>query len=462
MSQISVRPADVGYPRVVQIARQLIQFDTTNPPGNERACIDYIAGLLGDAGLVPRIVARDPQRPNLIARVEGDHPSGGVLMHGHVDVVPTAGQQWRHPPFEARIVDDVLWGRGALDMKGGLAMMLEALLRLRDNNIRPPQDIVFAAFSDQEEGSEYGATHVLETAPELFDGLRYAIGEMGGFSITVSGRRFYPIAVNEKQWCTLRVTVSGTPGHGSVPVRGGAMSKLARVLTRLSGRRLPVHVTPVTREMLTGIADELPAPQRLALLALLRPAVTDHVLRAGGRELAAFDAMLHNTVNPTRIHALTTRIDAVPATITIDLDGRVLPGRTPDELMREVQQVCDPDATVTLTEVFETGDTVHDPAILRALSKAITDTDPDAHPVPFILPGCTDARFLARLGIHGYGFLPMRVPEDFSPAELIHAPDERIPLAALEFGADVIERMLCAPISQSRLPDGSAPARHPS
>jgi acetylornithine deacetylase/succinyl-diaminopimelate desuccinylase-like protein len=368
-----------------------------------------------------------------------------LLMHGHVDVVPTTGQLWDVPPFEARVIDDTLWGRGALDMKGGLAMMLDALLRLRDKNIRPPHDIVFAAFADQEEGSEFGATHVLESRPELFDGVRYAIGEMGGFSTAVSGRRFYPIAVCEKQWCTLKVTVRGTPGHGSVPVLDGAMTKLAHMLTQLSAQRLPVHVTPVAREMVTSIAEQLPLPQRMALRGLLRPILTDRLLGFGGRELAAFDAMLHHTVNPTRIHA-STRIDAVPATITVDLDGRVLPGHDAAELTKEVQQVCGTDAEVELGEVYETAGPVDDLGIYSSLAKAITEIDPHARPVPFILPGCTDARFLARLGIRGYGYLPMKLPGGFNPAELIHSPNERIPLTALQFGADVIERLLCTPL----------------
>jgi acetylornithine deacetylase/succinyl-diaminopimelate desuccinylase-like protein len=445
MSDIAARPAVNA--RVVEIARQLIRFDTTNPPGNERACIEYIAELIHGAGLEPQIVAKDGQRPNLVVRLAGQRPDIGLLMHGHVDVVPTTGQPWDVAPFEARIIDNALWGRGALDMKGGLAMMLEALLRLRDNNIRPPHDIVFAAFADQEEGSEFGATHVLENRPELFDGVRYAIGEMGGFSTTVSGRRFYPIAVCEKQWCTLTVTVHGTPGHGSVPVQGGAMPKLAHVLTRLAAQRLPVHVTPTAHDMVTCIADQLPLPQRMALQGLLRPILTDRLLGIGGRELAAFDAMLHNTVNPTRIHA-STRVDAVPAAITVDLDGRVLPGHTAAELADEVQHVCGTDATVELTEVYETAGPVDDYGIYNSLAQAITDIDPEARPVPFILPGCTDARFLARLAIQGYGYLPMKLPDGFNPAELIHAPNERIPLTALQFGADVIERLLCAPLGQ--------------
>ncbi len=171
MSDNTARTASSS--RLVEIAQQLIRFDTTNPPGNERACIDYIADLIQRAGLEPHIVANDPQRPNLVARLEGQQSDIGLLMHGHVDVVPTTGQPWDVASFEARIIDDAVWGRGALDMRGGLAMMLEALLRLRDNNIQPAHDIVFAAFVDQEEGSEFGATHVLGNRPELFDGVRY-------------------------------------------------------------------------------------------------------------------------------------------------------------------------------------------------------------------------------------------------------------------------------------------------
>jgi acetylornithine deacetylase/succinyl-diaminopimelate desuccinylase-like protein len=171
MSETAVRPTGSKGARVVEIARQLIRFDNTNPPGNELPCIEYVAELIRGAGLEPLIVAKDPQRPNLVVRLKGQQSEVGVLMHGHVDVVPTTGQQWDVAPFEARVVDDTLWGRGALDMKGGLAMMLEAILRLRDNNVRPPHDIVFAAFADQEEGSEFGATHLLESRPDLFDGV---------------------------------------------------------------------------------------------------------------------------------------------------------------------------------------------------------------------------------------------------------------------------------------------------
>lgn len=427
--------------RVVEIARRLIRFDTSNPPGHERPCVEYLEELLRGAGLEPEILARDPQRPNLLARLRGAERGPGLLIYGHVDVVPATGQSWALPPFDAQIVDGVLWGRGALDMKGGLAMMVEALLRLCEDGVPPSRDVVFAAFSDEEGGSEFGARYVVENHPDLFDGVGHAVGEFGGFSLTIAGRRFYPIAVCEKQWCTLRLKLRGAAGHGSVPVREGAMAKLGRVLTRLSTRRLPVHVTPAAQELLRTMASALPLRERMGLHGLLHRRLTDRLLDLGGNDLAAFDPMLHNTVSATRIHGA-ERIDAIPGTVTVDLDGRLLPGRAPEELLHEVRGVCGDDAEVELIEVHETAPLPPDRGLFGVLATALKDFDPEARVVPMILPGITDARFLARLGIRSYGFLPMRLPEGFEPAQLIHAPDERIPVSALEFGADVMERVL--------------------
>jgi acetylornithine deacetylase/succinyl-diaminopimelate desuccinylase-like protein len=437
--QSSPRPVEDA--RVVEIARELIRFDTSNPPGHERPCIEYLENLIRGAGLQPELLAKDPQRPSLVVRLEGEQRQPGFLMYGHVDVVPAGEQAWQRPPFAAQVDDGVLWGRGSLDMKGGLAMMLEALLRMCESGTRPARDIVFAAFSDEEAGSEFGAMHVIGSRPDLFDGVRYAIGEFGGFSLTISGRRFYPIAVCEKQWCTLRLTLRGSAGHGAVPVRDGAMAKLGRVLTRLSKQRLPVHITPVARELLRSMGAALPARERIALRGLLCPRLTDRLLNLGGEDLAAFDPMLHNTVSATRVHGA-QRIDAIPGTVTVDLDGRVLPGRGAQELLREVQQVCGKDAEVALTEVYETAPAEPDLGLFEILAAALEEIDSNALAVPMILPGVTDARFLAALGIQSYGFLPMRLPDGFELAQLIHAPDERIPISALEFGADVVERVL--------------------
>jgi acetylornithine deacetylase/succinyl-diaminopimelate desuccinylase-like protein len=193
-------------------------------------------------------------RPNLLARLKGRDEAPSLLLQGHIDVVPVEGQNWQHPPFEGKNVDGWVWGRGALDMKGGVAMMLAAFLRAKAEGLTLPGDVLLLVLSDEEAGGDYGAKYLVEEHAGLFDGVRYALGEFGGFPLYVGGRRFYPIQVAEKQRCFLRAVVRGPGGHGALPMRGGAMAKLARLLKQLDRRRLPVHVTPVARRFLETMA----------------------------------------------------------------------------------------------------------------------------------------------------------------------------------------------------------------
>lgn len=433
--------ASQTMPSVVELTQQLVRFETVNPPGNEGQCIGYLQGLLDEAGLETTVVGRTEERPNLIARIPGRGQAPAFLMHGHVDVVPTEGQTWDHDPFAGEIVDGVLWGRGTLDMKGGLAMMAHALLQVWRSSFEPAGDLVFAAFSDQECGSSAGAKYVIEHHPSLLDGVRYSIGEFGGFSFTSSGRRFYPIGVSEKRWCTLRLRTRGRGGHASVPVRGGAMAELGSALRRLDKQRLPVHITPVARQVLEAFGKELPRPARLVLGGLRHPGLTNFLLDRTGEDLWLFDLMLHNTVSPARVHGA-ERSDAVPEVVDLELDGRVLPGLDPNDLVSEVAEVCGHGTEVEMVEIHDGAPATPNMELFEVLGGAIREFDPEAIPVPLLLPGATDGRLLAQLGIQNYGYLPMRFPDDFEPAELIHGPNERIPLAALEFGAQVIERLL--------------------
>lgn len=222
-----------------ELLQALIRFDTSNPPGNEAACIGFIETLLSEAGLETRVMARRADRPNLIARLRGGGRASPILLHGHVDVVPTVGQEWRYPPFAGTIADGFVWGRGALDMKGGVAMLLAALLRFQAEGLSPPGDVILAVLSDEEAGGDFGARFLVEKHPEQFAGVRHAIGEFGGFRLDVAGRRLYPIQVAEKEICSMRATLRGPGGHGALPMRGGAMARLAGLLRRLDNRRLP-------------------------------------------------------------------------------------------------------------------------------------------------------------------------------------------------------------------------------
>ncbi|HEX2088018.1 MAG TPA: M20/M25/M40 family metallo-hydrolase [Solirubrobacteraceae bacterium] len=423
----------------VELLRRLIRFDTTNPPGAERECVVFLEGILRDAGLETKVLALDDDRPNVVARLPGEGSAPPLLLQGHVDVVSTAGQQWTHPPFEGTLAEGHVWGRGALDMKAGVAMMVSALLR----RPRPAGDVVLAVVADEEAGGGCGARFLVERHPELFDGVRYALGEFGGFTMDVAGRRFYPIQVAEKQVCWMRATVRGPGGHGSLPMRGGTMARLAKLLRALDRGRLPVHVTDVPRRMVEAIAAELPRPAALPLRGLLEPRLADGILRALGDAGRTFEPMLRNTVNATIVRG-GDKVNVVPSEATVDLDGRMLPGRRAEDMLREVRSLVGDDVDVEIT--------LHDPearsevdyGLFDLLGGVLRDRDPTGTPIPYLMPGITDGRLFARLGIQTYGFLPMQLPKDLRFTELIHAADERIPVDALEFGTaaigDVLER----------------------
>jgi acetylornithine deacetylase/succinyl-diaminopimelate desuccinylase-like protein len=427
------------HERPVELLAQLLRFDTTNPPGNERECIEWIRGRLVGLGCVVRILGRTPERPNLIARLPGAGAAPPLLLQGHVDVVAAAGS-WRHEPFAGELHDGYIWGRGALDMKGGVAMMLAAFMRTAAAGRVPPGDVILCLMSDEEAGSELGARFLVEEHPELFDGVRYAIGEFGGFSLELAGRTLYPIMVAEKQICWTRATLRGPAGHGSMPLAGGAMGRLGRLLSSLDGRRLPVHVPGATRAMVEAIAAELPAPLAAPLRGLLKPRLTDRILDLLGERGRIFDPLLHNTVSPTIVDG-GEKINVIPGEVSVELDCRLLPGFSPLEFFAELRAHAGVEMEL---EVLQ-----HDPVaaepdlgLLGMLSDTLRELDAAARPVPMLLPAVTDGRFFSRLGIQTYGFLPMQLPQDMRFMALIHAPDERLPAASVDFGTRAIERAL--------------------
>lgn len=428
------------YERPVELLQNLIRFDTTNPPGNEAACINYIDDLLTDAGFETMILARDSARPNLVTRLAGQGHAPPLLMYGHVDVVTTEGQAWTHPPFEGTVADGYVWGRGTLDMKGAVAMMMAALMRAKAQGLVPAGDVVLAVVSDEEAGGEFGARYLVENHAELFEGIRYAIGEAGGFSFYIGGSTMYPIMVAEKQICWIKATMRGEGGHGSMPVSGQAMSKLAQVLQKLDQRRLPVHVTPPTRQMIEGIASVLPSWQRLLLRQLLNPALTDRILDLMGPLGEIMDPLLHNTVSPTVLQG-STKINVIPSKVTVELDGRLLPGYTASDMVSELRALLGNEVELTVVK-HEPGPPEPDMGLFDTLADILREADPGSTPGPLVLSGVTDARHFSRLGIHTYGFTPMKMPPDLGFWKLAHAADERIPVDSLDFGSEAIYKLL--------------------
>jgi acetylornithine deacetylase/succinyl-diaminopimelate desuccinylase-like protein len=434
--------SDERYRRPVDLLQELIRFDTTNPPGDEADCIAFIQSVLESAGCETEIHEGAPGRPNLVARIEGGSASP-LLLQGHVDVVTTEGQEWTYPPFEGRRADGFVWGRGALDMKGGVAMLISAFARARADGVELPGDVILAVLADEEAGGDLGARYLVEQHPDLFDGVRYAISEFGGFSTTISDRRFYLIQVAEKRICWLKATIRGPGGHGAFVNRGGTMARLARFLRDLERRPLPHHVTPVVRQTLETMADALPRAQARVLGALLNARTWRGALRLLGPRAATLEPMLRNTASATIVRG-GVKINVVPSVIEVELDGRTLPGFGPDDLIGELHDAVGDDVELELVR--------HDPGppepnlrLLPDLGAILRELDAEAIPVPFLQIGVTDARFFARLGMQTYGFLPLRLPAEFEFAKLLHAADERVPVDAIEFGAEAVFRALQLP-----------------
>jgi acetylornithine deacetylase/succinyl-diaminopimelate desuccinylase-like protein len=417
-----------------------VHFDTTNPPGDERECILYIDGLLKDAGIPTELVGRTERRPNLIARLKGQGNAAPLLLYGHVDVVTTQNQQWTHPPFEGKIADGYLWGRGTLDMKGGVAMMLAAFLKAKAEGTSLPGDVIFAAVADEEAGGDFGVRYLVEEHPGLFQDVRYALGEFGGFNLNFNGIRVYPIMISEKQICIMKATFRGPGGHASIPVRNGAMAGLSRALQALDRRRLPIHITPPVRSMFDALAEILPGASGLLIRLILNPAFTDLILKAFGSRGALFVPLVRNTISPTMVQA-SDKFNVIPSQVELGLDGRLLPGLKPEMMLAEVRQLLGKEIEIELIR-SDPGPAEADMGLFDMLSGILREFDPEGKPLPYVLMGVTDARWLSKLGIQTYGFTPMKLPADYNFMQAAHAADERIPVDAIDFGVQTIFQAL--------------------
>ncbi|HTX79742.1 MAG TPA: M20/M25/M40 family metallo-hydrolase [Longilinea sp.] len=428
------------YDRPAELLQQLIRFDTTNPPGNEYDCIQYIKGLLVGAGIQSTTVSKAENRPNLVARIKGEGKVPPLLLYGHVDVVTTENQKWQQPPFEANVVDGYIWGRGALDMKSGVAMMLAAFLKAKAESTPLPGDVIFCAVADEENGGNFGAKFLVQEHADLFRDVKFAFGEFGGFNINLAGKRAYPIMVAEKQACWTRLTFHGRGGHGSMPVHDQAMAKLGRALNVINRSSLPYHMTPAVRMMLAEISKTLGGMPGFTIGQLTNPLVADRIVKSLGTGGNMFGPLLHNTISPTIVQA-SEKVNVIPSEVFLGLDGRLLPGFKPDDMTRELRALLGDDFDIEFS-MFDPGPAEPNMGMFAALAEELRKLDPQGYPVPYVVAGVTDARFFSLLGIQTYGFTPLKLPEDFNFTTAIHAADERVPVDALDFGVQAIFRAI--------------------
>ena len=427
-------------PDVATLLQSLIRFDTTNPPGNERECAVFCRDVLGEVGISAELMGDDPDRVNVISRLRGSGKAPPILLYGHIDVVPTAAQPWDVPPFEGRLQGEYVWGRGALDMKGGVAMMMDAFVRAHLEGVELPGDVILALVTDEEAGGHTGAEWLVDTRPELFDGVRYGIGEFGGFSKTYRGRKFYMVQVAEKQGCRVQAIARGPGGHGSLVHHDTAPTRMAEFLVKLDRTPLPFHVHPVTRMMIEAMSGSLPLPDSAFLKLLLNPAFTGSMLRRMGAVGKEMEPLFRHTANATIING-GEKANVIPSEVAVNLDCRMLPGYDAEELLGELQGIAGPNIELQAVN-FQPKPWVFNMGLFDTLAGIISEQDNGGVSVPMLMPAGTDGRHFARLGIQTYGWMPMNLPADFDFLKTIHAANERVPVSALEFGSEAIFRLL--------------------
>ncbi|MCM3885262.1 M20/M25/M40 family metallo-hydrolase [Frankia sp. R82] len=429
---------------VVTLASELIAIDTTNlgdpdTPGTEQAAAEYVAAKLTDVGYEPTYVESGARgRGNVVVRLPGADPTrGALLVHGHLDVVPADASEWTVHPFSGEVSGGYLWGRGAVDMKGMVAMTLAVARGLRREGVVPPRDLVFAFLADEEAGGLLGARWLVEHRPELFEGVTEAIGEVGGFSVTLAGRgdsgpvRAYLVEVAEKGSMWLRLTARGTAGHGAMVHDDNPIVTLAAALARLAEHRFPLVLTDPVRGFLEGVAELTGVP--------FDPDDPQAAVDRLGNLSRLIGASLRDTANVTLFDA-GYRSNVVPSVARATVDGRFLPGRE-QAFVRELVEVLGP-RVETVVRSLPAVSTGFDGALIDAIARAVDAEDPGARLLPYLLPAGTDAKSFARLGIRHVGFAPLRLPPELDFTTLFHGVDERVPVDALEFGTRVLDRLL--------------------
>jgi acetylornithine deacetylase/succinyl-diaminopimelate desuccinylase-like protein len=426
-----------GQDEVAALASDLIRIDTTNPgdhsgPG-ERTAAEHVAALLAEVGLEPVILESHPGRASVVARISGTDPSRpALLIHGHLDVVPADAADWRVHPFSGDVTDGCVWGRGAVDMKDMDAMILAVVRQRLAEGRRPSRDIVLAFLADEEAGGTWGARWLVENHPDLFEGVTEAIGEVGGFSATIGGRRLYLIQTAEKGIAWMRLTAHGTAGHGSMLQSDNAVTTVAEAVARIGRHEWPPRETEAAyaflRQACAALDIEFTPNDLPAVLAKLGP-----IAKMVGATIA-------HTANPTML-AAGYKVNVIPQVAAAHVDGRFLPGYE-EEFFAEVDALLGSGVQREFVHHDIAVETSFDGDLVAAMSAAILAQDPDGRLVPYCLSGGTDAKSFSRLGIRCFGFTPLRLPADLDFAGMFHGVDERVPVDALQFGVRVLDDFL--------------------
>ena len=429
-----------AHAEAVEFTSELIRFDTSNyGPGvdgpGERAAAEYVAAKLAGAGIEAQVLESEPRRTTLVASwaPEGcDTSLPPLLVHGHLDVVPAVAEEWSVHPFSGEVKDGCVWGRGAIDMKNFDAVML-AVVRDRVRTNRAPRRPVRLAFTaDEEAGGPLGAVWLARNHPELVADCTQAVGEVGGFSLTVGGRRLYLIQTAEKGLAWLKLIAEGTAGHGSMRNADNAVTELARAVADLGAHQWPANLHPAQQGFLDAVGE--------ALGVDITADTVEETLAQLGSISRMVGATMSHTVNPTMLQA-GYKANVIPRVATATVDGRYLPGRR-EEFFETVRQIIGEKVRLEVLHEQPGVEAEWGTSLTDAMTAAIRDFDADAMMTPYIMSAGTDAKGWSELGIQCYGFIPLKLPADFDFVGMFHGVDERVPIESLDFAVDVFDRFL--------------------
>jgi acetylornithine deacetylase/succinyl-diaminopimelate desuccinylase-like protein len=427
---------------VVALTQGLIRIDSSNYGDSpltvgEAEAAEYCAASLREAGWEPEVfTTTESSRAGVYLRVPGTDPTApALLLHGHIDVVPAIAADWSRPPFAAEIDEGFIWGRGAVDMKDMCAMILAVVRAWGRTGIRPRREVVVLFLPDEEAGMRHGSQWLVRNRPDIFERVTEAVGEVGGFSLTVrDDLRLYPIQTAEKGIRWLRLRASGRAGHGSMIHDDNAISALCSAVTSISEHQWPIRRTKTVDRFLDELAD--------AYGVDVTGAGIEEIVRTLGTFGALVGATLRNTANPTMLDA-GYKHNVIPTEATAAIDGRVLPGfeHEFDETIRALVG----DGIVIETEVSDIAiEAPFDTATVDLMASVLREEDSAARAVPYMISGGTDAKAFSTLGIACYGFSPLKLPADVDYWRLFHGVDERVPVEGLRFGVRVLDRFLRA------------------
>jgi acetylornithine deacetylase/succinyl-diaminopimelate desuccinylase-like protein len=421
----------------IRLCQELIRIPSVNygdGQGDEKEIANYVARKLAEVGIDYELIESAPNRVNVVARIEGtDSLRPGLVLHGHLDVVPVDAADWSADPFGGEIKDGFIWGRGAVDMKYMDAMMLACVRMWKRIGFKPPRNILLIFFADEEASGTFGSRWLVKHRPEIFKGFTEAISEVGGFSITITGNnRLYLIEAAQKgiQW--IRLTAKGTAGHGSFINTDNSVTKLSEVISRIGKFEWPEVLTKTNQLFFKKIAE---LTGEVFDQKNLRP-----LLKHLGKASKIIGATLSNTANPTMLEA-GYKANVIPQSASAVIDGRFLPGHE-NELMQTIKSLAGNDVEIEMITEDIALEAEFSGDLVNAMSNALKSQDQDGIPVPYLMSGGTDNKALSDLGIVGFGFSPLRLPEDLDFFSLFHGVDERVPVDGLKFGVRVLQEFL--------------------